>query len=178
MVKHGRNKKRRAGRIGRTKLKNNSFRRWDPKPKIVDAVVRQHWDPSKSPSVNLANLGLLARPNDDAKNIAPSERIHPNKNVNIVELFDIPDSDELREQKRQRRCPLEEEDQKYIVKCLAKYGDDYGKAFRDTKVNYMQHTENQLRKMGARFLLLNAEQRVVPVPEKVKPLLESSMSTY
>lgn len=178
MVKHGRNKKRRAGRIGRTKLKNkHSFRRWDPEPKIANAVVRKHWDPSKSPSVNLANLGLVARPNDDAKNLAPSERIHAATDVNVVELFDIPDSDELREQKRQRRCPLNEEDQKYIVKCLRKYGDDYGKAFRDTKVNYMQHTENQLRKMGARFLLLNEEQRVVEVPDKIKPLLESNVAS-
>jgi hypothetical protein len=37
----------------------------------------------------------------------------------------------------------------------------------------MQHTENQLRKLGARFLLLNQEQRIVEVPDRVKPLLEN-----
>jgi hypothetical protein len=172
MVKHGRDKKRRAGRIGKTKLKNKSnFKRWDPKPKIANSVVRAHWDPSKSPSQNLAAMGLLARPNDDAKNVAPAQRLKA-ADVDIVELFDIPDSDELREQKRQRRCPLNQEEQKYIAKCMSKYGKDYGKAFRDTKLNYMQHTETQLRKMGARFLLLNEEQRVVELPEKVKPLMQ------
>jgi hypothetical protein len=175
MVKHGKNKKRRAGRIGRTKLKNKTFHRWDPKPKIANAVIRQHWDPSKSPSVNLANLGLLAQPNHDAKNIAPSEGVPVATDVNLVELFDIPDSDELREQKRQQRqrcCPMKVDDQKYIVTCMSKYGDNYGKAFRDIKVNYMQYTESQLRKMGARFLLLNQEQRMVDLPARVKSMLQ------
>jgi hypothetical protein len=173
MVKHGRNKKRRAGRIGRTKIKNKSaFKRWDPNPKISDPVVRQHWDPSKSPSANLASMGLLAKPNNDAKNIAPAQRIEA-ADVDIVSLFDIPDSDELREQKRLRRCPMEDEEQKYIAKCMSKYGDDYSKAFRDIKVNYMQHTETQLRKLGARFLLLNEHQRSVEVPEKVKALVQN-----
>ena len=172
MVKHGRNKKRRAGRIGRTKLKNKSaFNRWDPNLKIADKTVRQHWDHSISPARNLANLGLLAKPNDDLKNVDPTQKLEA-KDVDVVELFDIPDSDELREQKRQKRCPLNADDQKYIAKCMAKYGDDYGKAFRDIKINVMQYTENQLRKMGARFLLLSPEQRRVEVSEKVKGLVD------
>ena len=172
MVKHGRNKKRRAGRIGRTKLKNKSaFNRWDPNLKIADKTVRQHWDHSISPARNLANLGLLAKPNDDVKNVDPTQKLEA-KDVDVVELFDIPDSDELREQKRQKRCPLNADDQTYIAKCMAKYGDDYGKAFRDIKINQMQYTETQLRKMGARFLLLNPEQRKVDVPEKVKDLVD------
>jgi hypothetical protein len=114
-------------------------------------------------------MGLLARPNDDAKNVAVAQRLKA-ADVDIVELFDIPNSDELREQKRQRRCPLNQEEQKYIAKCMSKYGEDYGKAF--WKLNYMQHTETQLRKMGARFLLLNEEQRVIELPEKVKPLMQ------
>jgi hypothetical protein len=48
MVKHGRAKKRRAGRIGRVKLKNRSWVRFDPKPKLGDPALKQVWDPSKS----------------------------------------------------------------------------------------------------------------------------------
>lgn len=176
MVKHNHNKKRRSTSRGRTKIKNrNNFKRWDPSPKISDPVVREHWDPSKSPSQNLASMGLLARPNADIKNVnggkSPSAPGPANLDVSIVELFDVPDSDELRERKRGQRCPLTGDDQQYIAKCLAKHGDDYGKAFRDVKVNCMQHTEMQLRKMGARFLLLSPEQRTVDVPERVLSLM-------
>jgi hypothetical protein len=124
-------------------------------------------------------MGLLARPNGDVKNVnrsaaSTSSSDHPSSdnNVSIVELFDIPDSDELREQKRKRRpCPLTVDDQKYIARILGRYGDDYAAAFRDVKVNFQQHTELQLRKMGARFLLLGPEQRQVDVPERVRALM-------
>jgi len=87
---------------------------------------------------------------------------------NIIELFDVPESDvpTLRQ-----RYPLVEEEEKYIARCMAKWGDDYTSMFRDIKVNNMQHTEQKLRKLGARFLLLSNEQRRVPVPENIRDLL-------
>lgn len=173
MVKHGTNKKRRSGRTGRTKIKNRAnFKRWDPDlhKKIKNPVVREHWDPSKSFTANLAAIGLVGNPNDDVRNINPSQKLKAVTNVSVVELFDIPDSDEMGQQK-EKRCPINEEDQIYIAKCMSKYGDDYSRAFRDIKINYMQHTEKQLRKLGARFLLLSSDQRVVDVPEKIKLLI-------
>lgn len=172
MVKHGRNKKRRAGRIGKTKIKNRgNFKRWDPDlhKKIKNPAVREHWDPSKSFAVNFAAIGLVGNPNNDIRNTNPSKKPKTVTDVSVVELFDIPDSDQLGQQKEKRR-PMSEEDQKYIAKCMSKYGDDYGRAFRDIKINYMQHTETQLRKLGARFLLLSPEERILDVPEKVKAL--------
>uniref|UniRef100_A0A7S4AM78 Nucleolar protein 16 n=1 Tax=Pseudo-nitzschia australis TaxID=44445 RepID=A0A7S4AM78_9STRA len=175
MVKHGRNKKRRAGRIGKTKIKNEgNFKRWDPDlhKKIKNPVVREHWDPSKSFTSNLAAIGLVGNPNSDIRNTNPLQTPKAVTDVSTIELFDIPDSDQLGEEK-EKRYPINEEDQKYIAKCMSKYGDDYSKAFRDIKINYMQHTENQLRKLGARFLLLASDERVVNVPEKVKCLLSA-----
>ncbi|VEU38623.1 unnamed protein product [Pseudo-nitzschia multistriata] len=175
MVKHGRNKKRRAGRIGKTKIKNSgNFKRWDPDlhKKIKNPTVREHWDPSKSFTANLAAIGLVGNPNSDVRNTNPLQKPKAVTDVSAIELFDIPDSDELAEQK-EKRCPINEEDQKYIAKCMSKYGVDYGRAFRDIKINYMQHTENQLRKLGARFLLLSSDQRIVDVPEKVKSLVST-----
>ena len=169
MVKHGRNKKRRAGRIGRTKLKNKgNFKRWDPDlhKKIKNPVIREHWDPSKSFSANFAAIGLVGNPNSDMRNTNPSKTPKPVTDFSAVELFDVPDSDKFGQQKKYH--PMNEEDQKYIAKCISKYGDDYGRAFRDIKINYMQHTENQLRKLGARFLLLSPEERVADIPEKLK----------
>mmetsp|Transcript_19797 Transcript_19797/g.49257 ORF Transcript_19797/g.49257 Transcript_19797/m.49257 type:complete len:178 (-) Transcript_19797:232-765(-) len=172
MVKHARNKKRRAGRIGKTKLKNKgNFKRWDPDlhKKIKNPVIQEHWDPSKSFSANFAAIGLVGNPNSDMRNTNVSSKLAAVKNVSVVELFDIPDSDEMGQ--KEKRRPMSEDDQKYIAKCMSKHGDDYGRAFRDIKINYMQHNENQLRKLGARFLLLSPEERLVDVPEKVKSLI-------
>merc|ERR1712070_205232 len=105
MVKHGRNKKRRAGRIGKTKLKNKgNFKRWDPDlhKKIKNPVIQEHWDPSKSYSANFAAIGLVGNPNSDMRNINPSSKPTASKEVSVVELFDIPDSDELGQQKEKR----------------------------------------------------------------------------
>lgn len=105
-------------------------------------------------------MGLLAMPNQDVEraNNAPDT----NTEANVVELFDVPDSDTLAANKKLH--PMPEEDQKYIAKCMANHADDYGKMFRDIKVNNMQYTEAQLRKMGARFLLLDTEHRKVELP--------------
>ena len=150
-------------------LQNNTYHRWNPKPKISDPTIRKMWDPSKSPSVNLASLGLVAKPNQDVHRQNTAAAI-PSETPDVIEMFDIPDSDELKRIKSERRLPLSEEDQKYIAKCMSKHGDDYSKMFRDIKTNYMQHTETQLKKMGSRFLLLTAEQRAVELPERVKRL--------
>lgn len=177
MVKHGRNKRRRAGRIGKTKIKSKgNFKRWDPDllKKIKDPVVAAHWDPSKSFTANFAAIGLVGNPNDDMRNTNPSSRKNNEQSVvgvSVVELFDIPDSDEMGQNQKKR--PMTEDDQKYIVKCLSKHGNDYARAFRDIETNYMQHTETKLRKLGARFLLLSPEERLVDVPDKVKLLIAS-----
>ena len=172
MVKHGVNKKRRAGRYGRTKLKNRNHNRWDPTLKIADKNLREHWDHSKSPAANMASLGLVSKPGSidpSTKNNAPGESNNDtNAAPSIVELFDIPESDDLGKKKQ---ISLSDDDQKYMAKCMKKHGDDYAKMFRDIKTNNMQYTETQLRKMGSRFLLLSAEQRKVDVPENVRHLV-------
>lgn len=130
-------------------------------------MVKEHWDASKSPAANLASMGLLARPNQlefNKDSTGPATETV----ASVVELFDVPDSDAPT---RRSRFPLVAEEEKYIAKCMAKWGDNYTKMFRDLKINKMQHTEGVLRKMGARFLLLTPEQRRVEVPEKVQPLL-------
>lgn len=168
MVKHGKSRKRRSGRIGKTKIKHKgNFKRWDPDlhKKIKNPAVRELWDPSKSFTANCAAIGLVGNPNADMRNGNVAKKIKPVTDKSVIELFDIPTSDDLSKKKPR---PINEEDQNYIVKCLSKYGDDYGRAFRDIKINYMQYTEVQLRKLGARFMLLSPEERLVDVPENMK----------
>ena len=62
-----------------------------------------------------------------------------------------------------------------MILCFTKHGNDYLKMFRDTKgVNRMQYTEGKLRKLGSRFLLLEDDQRHVPVPESLKSFVNTA----
>ena len=167
--RQGKDKKRRAGRYGKTKLKSKNFKRWDPNPKICDGEVKKLWDPSKSPSANLASMGLCAKPND----LHASKKKY-NLPTNVIELFDVPESDDLTS-KPKRVMPLGEAQQTYIAKCLEKHGENYRQMFMDIKVNDMHHTESQLRKLASRFFLLDSSQRAVCVPQKVEHLLNSSV---
>lgn len=129
--------------------------------------MRQNWDHKKTTKQNIESLGLATNVNDLAKKDSVTNQ--------VVQLFDVPKSDSLKP--KREKLPLNEDEQKYIAKCLAKHGDNYKKMAFDLKVNKMQNTEHILRKMGSRFLLLEDHQRVggVEVPDKVRHLvLESS----
>jgi len=179
MVKHARTKKRRAGRIGKTKLKNGSFHKFKP-PQIRDPIIKAKWDPTKSPAQNLRNLGLTALPNADinSRGRADDVVITPSSNGSIatdgngtvnnnkfIELYGT------RKEATSPHLPVSIEDQKYLVRCFAKYGDDYKKMSRDIKVNDMQHTERRLQKLGDGFMLLTEAQRRVDVPESIRHLV-------
>ena len=109
----------------------------------------------------MKNLGLASKPGQvgftkDTESSQPKQT--------VIELYDVPDSDSLKKKKR----PQSAEDQKYTCRLLEKHGNDYTAMFRDIKVNKMQYTEQQLRKMASRFLLLDEEQRVVDIPQRIK----------
>lgn len=113
-------------------------------------------------------MGLRAQPNAIMDNGSTQKTgTKAETGPSIIELFDIPDSDTP----KQKRHPLSLDDETYIAACMARWGDDYKRMFRDTKTNSLQHTEEKLQKMGARFILLTSEQRRVPVPDRVVHLL-------
>ena len=64
--------------------------RSDPNPKIRDKVVKNNWDASKSPAANLAEMGLLARPNQHASSNDKNEAVEPAAKAHVIELFDVP----------------------------------------------------------------------------------------
>jgi hypothetical protein len=138
----------------------------------VDGVIRKNWDFTKSPSVNLESMGLVSRPNNDIETRVAPSNIKPISTA--VELFDVPESDVIpKKTKSQIMLPVSIEKQRFIVKCMSKYGDDYKAMSRDNKVNDLQETQNVLRKLGARFLLLSPEQQRVEIPDKIKHLMAS-----
>ena len=86
----------------------------------------------------------------------------------MVAFCDIPQSDvlcgdDINEQRRALPQPAHE--QKYCSRILAKHGTDYKAASRDIKMNDRQLTPAQLKRLCARFILLDANQRVAPLPE-------------
>ena len=121
--------------------------------------MKAQWDPSKSPAANMKSMGLVSNP-------GATDNSSTKKKQAVIQLYEVPESDSLDKKKH----PLSNEDQKYICKCMAKHGTDYAKMFRDIKTNNMQYTESKLQKMGSRFLLLEEEQRIVPVPENAQAL--------
>ena len=154
-------------------------------PQIKDDIVRSQWNARKSPAQNMAAMGLQSAVNSsiDARaqfSLSHMKEHDVDERKDAIELFDIPKSDNLNTNGittlkgktfAQRKLPVSVEDQNYISKCLAKHGDDYTAMFRDTKLNDMQHTSTKLRKMAARFYLLEEEYLRVDIPEKVRHLM-------
>lgn len=158
-------------------IQNNNYARFKP-PKFSDGIVQKNWDPRKTPTENLQNLGLQSKPNAsiNSRGLKPTQSSrrssnNDNNTNNEIQLFDVPDSDTIALIKAKNKLPVSIEDQKYIIKCFEKYGNDYAKMSRDIKVNDMQYTEHFLRKIGSRFLLMNENQRRVDVPENIRHLL-------
>ena len=137
----------------------------------------------------MAAMGLATSVNStiDARDAFAHAYIkQPTDSSKAIELFDIPESDQLHnnDSKKeittlpgktysQRTLPVSVDDQKYIIKCLKKHGDDYTAMMRDIKVNDMQHTSTKLRKMAARFYLLSEEHIRVDIPDNVRPLMKA-----
>ena len=183
MAKKAGTKKRRSGRVGRSKLKNRNYQFFKP-TRIDDDSVRAAWNPRKSPAQNMANMGLQTAVNSAidqraAFALAAAGNVKPDE-TKAVELFDIPESDNMSsggitmlpgKNFAQIKLPVSIEDQKYISRCLKKHGDDYQAMMRDIKTNDMQHTQTKLKKMAARFYLLTEEQLRVEIPEKVRHLM-------
>ena len=109
-------------------------------------------------------MGLTFDPN------APNKGNGSEPTKRVIELFDVPDSDKP---SRRSQFPLTEEEELYISKAMTKHGTNYDKMFYDLKSNPLQHTREKLTKMGARYLLLEPNQRRIEIPEALLPLLPS-----
>jgi hypothetical protein len=61
---------------------------------------------------------------------------------------------------------------------MEKYGTNYIKMFRDTKINYLQHTCDKLEAIGTKFLTLQPHQRSIQeLPDKVQKLISTTNDT-
>jgi hypothetical protein len=74
----------------------------------------------------------------------------------------IPESDDLTE-KNPRRRKMSEFDQKYVVNCIKKYGENYKKMERDIELNSQQHTEAKMKNICTKYLSLADHERLVHI---------------
>ena len=92
------------------------------KPKaVMHSVVQPLWQGKQSVRNNLARLGVLDDPNRAVSNTSASTT--PATATDTEALFSLPPV-EQRDRNPRRRL-MSEEDQLYITKLLAEYGDDF-----------------------------------------------------
>mmetsp|Transcript_5504 Transcript_5504/g.7566 ORF Transcript_5504/g.7566 Transcript_5504/m.7566 type:complete len:171 (+) Transcript_5504:79-591(+) len=152
------NKKRRRG-IAKAARKQKNRSRFI-KPQFTNDVVRDNWDNNASAKENLSKLGIV---HDANAHFTEKEKMEAK--TDVAELFHVPDSDDLKVvDANAKRRVMSEEIQKYLAALIAKHGDDYTAMSRDIKTNYLQYAVAKLARLCSRFLLLDGNQRLVPVP--------------
>lgn len=124
-------------------------------------------DVTKNNSIS-NNAKILDSNKRDSKDIIENVSQHENEiKTNKISLDDLFQG-ELQEKKTKGNFSgLSTIEQRYIVTLLNKHQLNYKKMFWDGKLNYMQHTENTLRKMVTTFLNMNGDDRVVEIPANV-----------
>lgn len=162
MVRHGTAKKRRRNsKVSRSGPKN-------AKLKVANAVpqrIRDEWDKTISPALNMAKFGLEADPNQTLNNMSGIGRKHvkpkgaDNASAAFIGMMVVP-PDDFKE-KNVKLKTLAEVDQQMAAALIKAHGSDYAKMAKDTKVNYNQLTETKCRNLCRKFEDLEESERLV-----------------
>ena len=153
MVRHGTQKKRRAGRkVTRKAPKHVKLRQ---KNAVRDYDAKQTWDTSISTEANYAKLGLVG----DSNKIKDKNIINKNNN-GFVGFADINDLKKI-DKNSKKRGSMSEFDQKYAVSLIQKHDHDWKAMQMDIKTNSRQLTENQAKKLCEKYLNLDDKEKLV-----------------
>ena len=118
MVKHGTQRKRRYGvKVTRRGAKNKNLK---IKNAVTDPIVKSKWNSKISPRENFAALGLEPDPNSHK-----SSEHKTGKDAAFLGFATLPETPNP--DHNPKRNPMSEDDQRYIVKCVKKYGEDFRK---------------------------------------------------
>jgi len=169
---------RKKSRQRKTRLKNRTYAKFIP-PQFSSDAIKVNWDPHKSAATNLSSMGLTLKSNIAVKDSTgkvvsdvynrkimtetPTPEHIKEKAKSPSDLFKT----ELVEKQTKGKFTLSTIEQRYIGKLMMKHALNYKRMFWDKKLNFMQHTETTLSKMGDTFLKLNDDNRVVPIPDNV-----------
>mmetsp|Transcript_25460 Transcript_25460/g.76460 ORF Transcript_25460/g.76460 Transcript_25460/m.76460 type:complete len:163 (-) Transcript_25460:34-522(-) len=127
--------------------------------------IAKNWDPRKSRQQNMKRLGLAHDPNRAVPGLPGNPSSEVVEQEVHLELVDAPRGADLQAASRNpRRRPMPEEQQKYIVRLLAKHGSDAAKMARDRKRNPQQFSEQKLRRLVELYEGLEGEDLIVARP--------------
>jgi len=139
-------------------LKNTRKKKKVINPSIGDAVLKKHWNSSKTLQQNLKDIGLAYDSNDviripknkkitrkdllreDKEGVKQMEVEKPIINTAVIEAFE---AQAANGKKLERHIPPGEA--KFLMELMKKHGKDY-KAMAKDKLNTYQHTANQIRR--------------------------------
>jgi hypothetical protein len=142
MVKHGTQKKRRAG----NKVTRKAPKHRDVKVanSVVNPEIKKIYDKTKTPSENLNAFGLVS----DVNNLKGKDdsAIPLKKHAAFVGYGQIMDGDNFAD-RNPRRKKISEFDMEYAAANIKKHGTDYKAMERDIKTNNRQLTARQIERM-------------------------------
>ena len=147
MVRHGTQKKRRAGfKVTRKPPKHRTERVANS---VTNVAVKKIYDKNKTPSENLAAFGLAS----DVNNLKGSadSAIPLTKHAAFVGFGQVMEGEACPD-KNPKRKRISEVDSDYAAANIAKHGDDYKAMERDIKVNVRQSTARQMEKLCVLYL--------------------------
>lgn len=138
MVRHATVKKRRSGsKVSFKQQKHLSLRVQEK----LNKEIRKAYDKNLTVKENLANMGLVADPNEMEKSSAAAKK-------DSAFLGFITNSQGVESKKKKKLSDL---DLNYVRANVKKHGDDFKAMERDIKTNYMQHTAKQMEKLVKQY---------------------------
>lgn len=142
MVRHGTQKKRRAGfKVTRKAPKHRSVKIANS---VTNAEIKKIYDKNKTPSANLESFGLVA----DVNNLKGKEdsAIPKKSHAAFVGYGQVVQSDNFSDQNPKRR-KISDVDMEYATANMRKHGEDYKAMERDIRTNNRQLTAKQIEKL-------------------------------
>jgi hypothetical protein len=142
MVRHGTQKKRRAGfKVTRKAPKNRVVKIANS---VANADIKKLYDKNKTPSANLASFGLAA----DVNNLKGTEdsAIPLKKHAAFVGYGQVMESSSFPD-KNPRRKKISDFDSEYAALNMKKHNDDWKAMEKDIKTNHRQYTAKQMAKI-------------------------------
>lgn len=157
MVRHGTQRKRRAGR----KVTRKAQHSWARKQQnaVKDETMRGKWDVKASIDENYQKAGLTAKvnKNSDVRSLNSKEAAFEG----YTEVGEV-----LNKRSAFFRDKMGRLDQEMAVSLIDKHGDNYLAMQRDIKTNVQQLSENQAKKICEKYLNLLPENRVAELKKK------------
>ncbi|GJD11463.1 hypothetical protein Gasu2_56010 [Galdieria sulphuraria] len=111
---------------------------------VCDSALKQLWLPKQRAAAQLERLGVAY----DSNKCLSRKTWNNNTHSELIEYYEQLSKQEAPKKPKQ----LTRSEKLYLSNIFQKYGNNFKRAFRDTKLNYLQWTETQLAKNYKKWL--------------------------